>query len=162
YQFFTKYVVGRGYLPSLRIGSQPYGILPATSFKRIGFSNSFSDHQLPTLTPQELRNPTSASIQNRLQPRSDIRAEQLLQTGHEIWTSLRLQHVNHAGNMTTKADPQTAFVNMLGLNATSTEYYFRYGVNVNDRTADNLSDVAINFKNDKDVIYSPQSLIMKF
>lgn len=162
YQFFTKYVVGRGYFPSLRIGSQPYGILPATSFKHIGFSNTFSDNQLPTLTPQELRNPTSAAIQNRLQIRYDIRLKKLLNKGHEIWTSLRLQHVNHAGNITTKADPQAAFVNMLGLNAASTEYYFRYGVNVNDRTADDLSDVGINFKNDKDVIYSPQSLIMKF
>ena len=33
--FFTSYVSGRGPLPALRIGGQPYGILPVTAFSRI-------------------------------------------------------------------------------------------------------------------------------
>ena len=33
--FFTQYVSGRGPLPAIRIGGQPYGILPATAFSRI-------------------------------------------------------------------------------------------------------------------------------
>jgi hypothetical protein len=32
--FFTRYVSGRGPIPALRIGSQPYGILPTTAFDR--------------------------------------------------------------------------------------------------------------------------------
>ena len=35
-EFFTGHVVGRGAVPSLRIGHQPYGILPTTAFSRIG------------------------------------------------------------------------------------------------------------------------------
>ncbi|HEX7745060.1 MAG TPA: hypothetical protein VF462_07350 [Micromonosporaceae bacterium] len=34
--FFTRYVSGRGPIPALRIGSQPYGILPTTAFDRTG------------------------------------------------------------------------------------------------------------------------------
>jgi hypothetical protein len=34
-QFFTAYVSGRGVLPAVRIGAQPYGILPTTAFSRI-------------------------------------------------------------------------------------------------------------------------------
>ena len=33
--FFTPYVSGRGPLPAIRIGGQPYGILPVTAFSRI-------------------------------------------------------------------------------------------------------------------------------
>jgi hypothetical protein len=33
--FFTRYVSGRGPLPALRIGTQPYGILPTAAFDRI-------------------------------------------------------------------------------------------------------------------------------
>ena len=31
--FFEKFVSGRGVLPAIRVGQQPYGILPATAFK---------------------------------------------------------------------------------------------------------------------------------
>ena len=33
--FFTQFVSGRGPLPAIRIGGQPYGILPTTAFSRI-------------------------------------------------------------------------------------------------------------------------------
>ena len=33
--FFTSFVSGRGALPAIRIGGQPYGILPVTAFSRI-------------------------------------------------------------------------------------------------------------------------------
>jgi hypothetical protein len=33
--FFSQFVSGRGPLPAVRIGGQPYGILPATAFSRI-------------------------------------------------------------------------------------------------------------------------------
>jgi hypothetical protein len=34
-RFFTKYVLGRGTIPSLRIGKQPYGILPASVLAKL-------------------------------------------------------------------------------------------------------------------------------
>ncbi len=33
--FFTSYVSGRGAVPAIRIGGQPYGILPTTAFSRM-------------------------------------------------------------------------------------------------------------------------------
>ena len=33
-RFFTQYVTGRGRIPALRIGKQPYGILPCTAFRQ--------------------------------------------------------------------------------------------------------------------------------
>ena len=35
--FFTNYVSGRGPVPAIRIGGQPYGILPTTAFSRIAW-----------------------------------------------------------------------------------------------------------------------------
>ncbi len=35
--FFTSYVSGRGAAPAIRIGGQPYGILPTTAFSRIAW-----------------------------------------------------------------------------------------------------------------------------
>jgi hypothetical protein len=34
-RFFTDFVLGRGFLPAIRVGRQPYGILPTTAFSRI-------------------------------------------------------------------------------------------------------------------------------
>ncbi len=38
--FFTSFVSGRGPLPAIRIGGQPYGILPTTAFSRIQWFQS--------------------------------------------------------------------------------------------------------------------------
>lgn len=162
YQFFTRNVIARGYLPSLRIGSQPYGILPVTSYNRISFSDTFSEDKPPTLTEAQLRNPNNNPVQKILQFRYDARLKKLLKKGHGIWTGLRKTEVKHAGNIEKQEDPQAAFMNMLGLNATATELYFRYGVNINDRTAEDLAGVGVNFTDDKELIYSPQSIIMNF
>ena len=35
--FLTRYVSGRGAVPAIRIGRQPYGILPTTAHSRIGW-----------------------------------------------------------------------------------------------------------------------------
>ena len=46
-QFFTQYVSGRGPLPALRIGMQPYGIQPAVAFSRLSwFDNDRSAQAL--------------------------------------------------------------------------------------------------------------------
>ena len=44
--FFTRYVSGRGPLPALRIGTQPYGILPTAAFDRLTWFQS--DGRTPT------------------------------------------------------------------------------------------------------------------
>jgi hypothetical protein len=40
HQFFSLFVAGRGTAPAIRIGNQPYGILPATAFKRQQWMNT--------------------------------------------------------------------------------------------------------------------------
>ena len=35
--FLNQFVVGRGVIPAVRIGKQPYGILPATAFSRMSW-----------------------------------------------------------------------------------------------------------------------------
>jgi hypothetical protein len=47
-EFFTRCVSGRGALPALRVGKQPYGILPTTVFSRVKFFER--DHFLMSLT----------------------------------------------------------------------------------------------------------------
>jgi hypothetical protein len=37
--FFTTYVSGRGPVPAVRVGEQPYGILPTTAFSRMAFGS---------------------------------------------------------------------------------------------------------------------------
>ena len=55
--FFEKFVTGRGLLPAIRIGQQPYGILPATAFKfwkskdPQGFPQRLLDQVLKKLDP---------------------------------------------------------------------------------------------------------------
>jgi hypothetical protein len=39
-EFYTRLVSGRGLLPALRIGQQPYGILPSTVYSRMNFGRT--------------------------------------------------------------------------------------------------------------------------
>jgi len=48
--FFNNFVSGRGAIPAIRIGSQPYGILPATAFSRMRWIES---DQLPPVAGLE-------------------------------------------------------------------------------------------------------------
>ncbi len=157
--FFTENIIGRGYLPPIRIGRQPYGVLPTTSYKKIRFSNTFSEVNLPTLTQAQLKNPTSA-VHARLDFRFNVRLKKLLNKLDYEWRQIREQEVNHAGNMEEHDDPQAAFVNMLGLTANSSDFYFRYGVNINDRASGELGTVGTNFADS--VTYSPTTFHIHF
>lgn len=42
--FFARYVSGRGAIPAVRVGSQPYGILPVTSFGALNWFDDRSSH----------------------------------------------------------------------------------------------------------------------
>lgn len=144
YRYFKDDVVGRGILPSIRIGSQPYGILPVTAFSKMRFHQNWDENNLPGLTKNEVIHPSSA-VQNRLQLRFDIRLKKLLLLLNEQWTELQKTHVKHAYNLPSEADegdfdtlpsPQQHFMEMLGLQATSAEHYFRYGINIAYRGPD--------------------------
>ena len=144
YQYFKEDVIARGILPSIRVGSQPYGILPVTAFSKIKFHQSWNDQNLPPLTKDQVGNP-SPTVLNHLQLRFDIRLKKLLLLLKEHWTEIQKTHVKHAYNLPAEGDegdfdtlpgPQQHFMEMLGLQATSTEHYFRYGINIAYRGPD--------------------------
>lgn len=142
--FMTNYVTARGFLPSIRIGTQPYGIMPTTAFSR--FHATANDSFLPTLNKEDFEN--LADIANELQTRFDIRLKQLLELMNTVWTEIREEKVSYSGK-TDKNDPQAHFMKMLGLQANSREYFFRYGLNVASRmTLDKDADFSVNFSED--------------
>ena len=136
--FFNNYVSARGFLPALRTGTQPYGILPTTAFSR--FSITANDAALPALTKEDFEHPST--IQTDLQTRYDIRLKQLLALLDALWLDIRNSKVAYAGN-TNPNDPQAHFMTMLGLDAISEEHFYRYGVNVAARQGN--EELNINF-----------------
>jgi len=108
--FFNHFVSGRGLLPAVRVGRQPYGILPATAFSRAHWMHARTlnpFHGLPH--PQGYR-----------QYLQQIHA--VLQRTDDDWLqfSKQVAYVGKAG------DPQQTLLDALGLHATSVEYYQRY------------------------------------
>jgi hypothetical protein len=100
-RFFTQFVSGRGPLPALRIGVEPYGILPAVAF---------SDFRPTTREPAVF----DASYLARLHA--------LLVKMSATWATFAASasHVGAAG------DPQQLALDILGLCPGSVEYHQRY------------------------------------
>lgn len=140
--FFNNYVSARGFLPSLRVGTQPYGILPTTAFSK--FSITENDSNLPVLTKEDFENHYNI-IQDELQVRYDIRLKQLLNLVDVTWTGIRQDKVAFSGN-TDPANPQDHFMKMLGLQPASAEFFYRYGLNIAARQGG--EDLTINFDSD--------------
>lgn len=155
--FFTQYVSGRGYLPSIRVGTQPYGVLPTSALSLFEWTSN--DNELPQLSKADFEYPSS--IESELQTRFDIRLKAFLKYLNDNWTARRNVLVKHAGNMESASDPQEYFMDMLGLDATSIEYFFRYGLNVAARqNAEEIGGFSINF-NSADP-YSPTQAALSF
>jgi hypothetical protein len=93
-RFFTRYVSGRGPLPALRIGNQPYGILPVTAFNRL---NGFAREK---------------GYLGRLYA--------ILKRMDEDWKPL-LEQVSYIGK--PSQDPHQTLLDVLGLHPGSVEYY---------------------------------------
>jgi hypothetical protein len=102
--FFMSHIAGRGLLPAIRIGSQPYGMLLTSDFSHWSWSSEQDSALLPELDKlySLLR-----EMQNKLPLKTPIAAQ--------------------AG----QADSQDAFESLLdtlGLQASSVEFYRRYAV----------------------------------
>ncbi|NNB98427.1 hypothetical protein HI113_31480 [Corallococcus exiguus] len=102
--FFTRYVSGRGAVPALRIGKQPYGILPATAFSRMAWWGQAEGWQriLPGLYS-------------------------VLRKMEGDW-ALLAQGVSFTGR--PGADPQATLLDIVGLHPTSAELSTRYAQSV--------------------------------
>lgn len=110
-QYFTRYVSGRGPVPALRIGRQPYGILPVTAFNRLHWMNNQFDH----LTHVSQNN-------NRLQ-----KLYELLLKLEQSWRFL-LFNVSWVGKpgLPGGGDAHQMLLDILGLHPTSEAYHYRY------------------------------------
>lgn len=110
-QFFASYVSGRGPIPAIRIGKQPYGILPVSAYSRMNFSRK--NDGLSAL------NTTTSSFLPRLYA--------LLLKMDAEWNSF-VSSVPHVGQ--TGGDPHQTLLDVIGLHATSAEYHQRYAQTV--------------------------------
>lgn len=130
-QFFTSYCVGRGVLPTVRIGMQPYGFLPTTAYSLFKPHKEYDAYNMPPITMQDLQNePVNRIIlEQKKQVRFNVRLQEVLRILNKYWTDLRKSKVVHYENL-SNGNPQKNFVEMLGLHATSLEYFYRYGVNI--------------------------------
>jgi hypothetical protein len=105
--FFTNYVSGLGGLPALRIGAQPYGILPTTAFSRIRW-----------LEPHI--GLVALAGRDRLRYLHDLHA--ILQRVAVDWSAMARDApaVPHPG------DPHQSLLGILGLHPSSAEFHYRY------------------------------------
>jgi hypothetical protein len=103
--FFTTYVRGRGAVPALRIGGQPYGILPTTAFSRMRW-----------LQPRgfaRAQDPRSAYLARLFEIVRAIGAD---------WEQLRKQ-VSYVGK---PGDAHQTLLDVVGLHPDSVEFHARY------------------------------------
>jgi hypothetical protein len=101
--FFTSCVSGRGPLPAIRIGGQPYGVLPVTAFSRIQWFREDPRSRSP-FSPAYL-----SGLYNLLR---QLDADWATMSQNAAW-------VGKAG------DPHQTLLDVVGLNASSVEYYSR-------------------------------------
>jgi len=93
---FTRYISGRGPLPALRIGDQPYGILPTTAFNSVNWFGTGDQ----------------AGYLGRLYA--------IIKRIGDDWKS-RLDQVSFIGK--AGGDPHQILLDVLGLHPSSVEYY---------------------------------------
>jgi hypothetical protein len=99
---FNQYVLGRGRIPTIRVDDQPYGILPVTAFSKWTYNtNSTNDRFLDKM------------FKNVLTPMDST------------WQRLAYK-VSTADSSTNQANAEKLFLDVLGLHASSVEFYQRY------------------------------------
>ncbi|MEU4446935.1 hypothetical protein AB0K14_19460 [Actinosynnema sp. NPDC050801] len=113
--FFTGHVLGRGVAPAVRIGAQPYGILPTTAFSQITWLDPRGTNGSPGPPPGLDLN--KADFLRRLHG--------VLQRMSADWTVMAEQApaVGHAG---AGDDPHAELLGILGQHPSSVDFQYRY------------------------------------
>lgn len=103
--FFTNHVRGRGALPALRIGGQPYGVLPTTAFSRL---------PAPSGAPSTVARDSRHAFMGKLLL--------LLREIDDDWRAMSAgaAHVGAAG------DAHQTLLDIVGLHPGSAEYHWRH------------------------------------
>lgn len=110
-EFFNRYVVAGGAIPALRIGRQPYGILPATAHSRIAWLNPRAEVLVARQDPM-------LAYLSKLHP--------LLQGMAKDWGAM-LAEVSFVGK---GGDPHATLLDIVGLHPGSVEWSQRYAESV--------------------------------
>lgn len=106
--FFNHYVSGRGQIPAVRVGRQPYGIIPASAFSRVNWLRAVID------TP---RIAAGSGIANYL-----LQLHQLLMNLNQTWKT-QAGISPHVALPTQ--DPQQNLLDIIALHPASVEYHAR-------------------------------------
>jgi hypothetical protein len=101
-EFFVRRVTGRGPLPAIRVGNQPYGVLLTSDFSKWQWSKRES-----AISPVFLRT-----------------LQQTLQKYHAVWLGL-LDRLSYVGKPGTQDDPSALLMDVLGLQAGSVSFHQR-------------------------------------
>jgi hypothetical protein len=108
--FFNRFVIGRGTIPLVRIGRQPYGILPATVWSKMSWWT-----QAPYAR--------TARVVDLPSPQYLAALYQLTNRAVDIWRELA-KSVSHVGK--PGADRHKTLLKIVGLHPTSAEFYQRF------------------------------------
>lgn len=111
--FFNHFVSGRGMVPSIRIGDQPYGILPVTAFSRVAWTGDDSLWRVSGLWPPEGFH------------RFRVNLKDILERVADDWRNNLLPGVSYLGKPGLK-DAHQLLLDILGLHAGSVEFYQRF------------------------------------
>ena len=113
-KFFNNYVLGRGHIPSIRIGKQPYGILPASVFSRFSLKSTDST-------------------------RKQIFA--IIQSVYPCWKG-KITDLKQISKTSTLSSED--FLQILALHPTSVSYYQRFLEDISDKiNAANAANITL-------------------
>ena len=109
--FFEAHVIARGIVPAIRIGDQPYGILPATPWSRLRWIGRTGR---PDLDDSDTSPPIGRGFLLRLY--------QLIQRVEVDWHRM----AEDAPRIGQSGDPQQLLLDIIGLHPASVEFHQRY------------------------------------
>ena len=115
HNFFIEYINGRGKLPAIQIGDQPYGILPTTVYSRINWFKENVEH-----SPLNEFNDFLPYIEKLYKFLNQVRDE----------TRALTSEVAYVGDKNS-TDAHKVLLNILGLHATSVEFDHRIAFSKN-------------------------------
>src|SRR5216683_1906750 len=107
--FFSSFVSGRGPVPAIRIGNQPYGILPTAAFRRLAWMN----------TDNRFLASVNAGNLNFL-----AGLYQLLLRIDSYWMANLVGSVSHVAKNSN--EPYQTLLDVVGLHPNSVEFHRRY------------------------------------
>ena len=118
--FFNRFVSGRGMIPAIRIGRQPYGILPTSAFSKISWV--FGDQKVSYIDYSTYfqEKPRKTAFKDWL-----WKFYLILRDLQENNWQPQVQNVSRV-DPDSPADPHQALLNIVGLHPASVEFYQRY------------------------------------